>query len=84
LIITEATAAMAGCTAFWTEPGIYSEAQVAGWQQVTEAVHASTPCPLSRAKNNFLNRIRAGIGIDPNLHDFTDNPDENASAYHKA
>jgi N-ethylmaleimide reductase len=40
LIITEATAAMEGCTAFWTEPGIYSEAQVAGWKQVTDAVHA--------------------------------------------
>jgi N-ethylmaleimide reductase len=40
LIIAEATAIMAGCTAFWTEPGIYSEAQVAGWKQVTDAVHA--------------------------------------------
>jgi N-ethylmaleimide reductase len=40
LIIAEATAAMAGCCAFWTEPGIYNEAQVAGWKQVTDAVHA--------------------------------------------
>jgi N-ethylmaleimide reductase len=40
LIIAEATAAMAGCSAFWTEPGIYSDAQVAGWKQVTDAVHA--------------------------------------------
>jgi N-ethylmaleimide reductase len=40
LIIAEATAAMEGCCAFWTEPGIYNEAQVAGWKQVTDAVHA--------------------------------------------
>jgi N-ethylmaleimide reductase len=40
LIIAEATAAMAGCSAFWTEPGIYNDAQVAGWKMVTDAVHA--------------------------------------------
>jgi N-ethylmaleimide reductase len=40
LIIAEATAAMAGCSAFWTEPGIFNEAQVVGWKQVTDAVHA--------------------------------------------
>jgi len=40
LIVAEATASMAGCSAFWTEPGIYSEAQVAGWRGVTDAVHA--------------------------------------------
>jgi N-ethylmaleimide reductase len=40
LIIAEATAAMEGCSAFWTEPGIYNAAQVAGWKVVTDAVHA--------------------------------------------
>jgi N-ethylmaleimide reductase len=40
LIIAEATAAMAGCSSFWTEPGIYNDEQVAGWKQVTDAVHA--------------------------------------------
>ncbi len=40
LIIAEATAAMPGCCSFWTEPGIYDEYQVAGWRQVTKAVHA--------------------------------------------
>ncbi|GAA0794582.1 alkene reductase [Marinobacterium sediminicola] len=40
LIIAEATMAMEGCSAFWREPGIYSEAQVAGWRKVTDAVHA--------------------------------------------
>lgn len=41
LLITEATMAMAGNSAFWREPGIYSAAQVAGWKQVTDAVHAA-------------------------------------------
>lgn len=41
LIIAEATMAMAGNSAFWTEPGIYSEAQVAGWKKTTDAVHAA-------------------------------------------
>jgi N-ethylmaleimide reductase len=40
LVIAEATAAMAGCSSFWTEPGIYNDAQVAGWKQVTDAVHS--------------------------------------------
>ncbi|PLA74295.1 alkene reductase [Hydrogenovibrio sp. SC-1] len=40
LLIAEATMAMAGCSAFWKEPGIYSEAQIAGWKAVTDAVHA--------------------------------------------
>lgn len=41
LLIAEATMAMQGNSAFWREPGIYSEAQVAGWQKVTDAVHAA-------------------------------------------
>ncbi|MEM5535776.1 alkene reductase [Neptuniibacter pectenicola] len=40
LIIAEATMAMEGNSAFWREPGIYSEAQVSGWKRVTDAVHA--------------------------------------------
>jgi N-ethylmaleimide reductase len=40
MIIAEATAVMAGCSAFGAEPGIHSDAQVAGWKQVTDAVHA--------------------------------------------
>lgn len=39
LIIAEATMAMEGNSAFWREPGIYSEAQVAGWKLTTDAVH---------------------------------------------
>ncbi len=41
LIIAEATMAMAGNSAFWMEPGIYSAAQVAGWKLTTDAVHAA-------------------------------------------
>ncbi len=41
LIIAEATMAMEGNSSFWTEPGIYSDAQVAGWRKTTDAVHAA-------------------------------------------
>lgn len=39
LLIAEATMAMEGRSAFGTEPGIYSEAQIDGWKKVTDAVH---------------------------------------------
>ncbi len=41
LLIAEATMAMEGNSAFWKEPGIYSQAQVEGWRRVTDAVHAA-------------------------------------------
>ncbi len=41
LLIAEATMAMEGNSSFWHEPGIYSEAQVAGWKKITDAVHAA-------------------------------------------
>jgi N-ethylmaleimide reductase len=40
LIIAEATMAIEGNSAFWREPGIYSQAHVDGWKRVTDAVHA--------------------------------------------
>lgn len=40
LLIAEATMVMEGNSSFWMEPGIYSEAQVAAWKTVTDAVHA--------------------------------------------
>lgn len=40
LIIAEATMVMEGNSSFWHEPGIYNEAQIAGWKAVTDAVHA--------------------------------------------
>jgi N-ethylmaleimide reductase len=39
LIVAEATMAMEGNSAFWHEPGIYSEPQIEGWRLTTEAVH---------------------------------------------
>ena len=39
LIIAEATMVTEGNSAFWKEPGIYSDEQVAGWKKVTDAVH---------------------------------------------
>jgi N-ethylmaleimide reductase len=41
LIIAEATMVMPGNSSFWHEPGIYSQAQIAGWKQTTDAVHAA-------------------------------------------
>ena len=39
LIVAEATMVMEGHSAFWHEPGIYNEAQIAGWRLTTDAVH---------------------------------------------
>jgi N-ethylmaleimide reductase len=39
LIIAEATMVIAGNSSFWHEPGIYSDAQIAGWRKTTDAVH---------------------------------------------
>ena len=41
LLIAEATMAIAGNAAFGNEPGIYSDAQIAAWKQVTDEVHAA-------------------------------------------
>lgn len=41
LLITEATMAIKGNSAFIAEPGIYSDEQIAGWRLVTDAVHAA-------------------------------------------
>ena len=41
LIIAEATMAMERNSAFYAEPGIYSEAQVVGWKGVSVAVHGA-------------------------------------------
>lgn len=41
LVIAEATMAIGGNSAFYAEPGIYSDEQVAGWRLVTDAVHAA-------------------------------------------
>ena len=41
LIIAEATMAIEGNSAFYAEPGIYTDAQVQGWKGVTDAVHGA-------------------------------------------
>ena len=41
LIVAEATMVIEGNSAFWMEPGIYSEEQVKGWRLTTDAVHAA-------------------------------------------
>ena len=41
LIVAEATMVIEGNSSFWMEPGIYSPAQIAGWQLTTAAVHAA-------------------------------------------
>ncbi|MDV2858473.1 MULTISPECIES: alkene reductase [Oceanimonas] len=61
LLIAEATMAMEGNSAFWREPGIYSEAQVAGWKKVTEAVHA-------RGGKIFLQIFHGGRACHPLLN----------------
>lgn len=62
LIIAEATMAMEGCSAFWREPGIYSEAQVSGWKKVTDAVHA-------RGGKIFLQIWHGGRACHPLFND---------------
>lgn len=40
LVIAEATAVSSAARSYHTAPGLYSDEQVAGWKQVTDAVHA--------------------------------------------
>lgn len=62
LIIAEATMAMEGNSAFWREPGIYSTAQVEGWKNVTDAVHA-------KGGHIFLQLWHGGRACHPLLND---------------
>lgn len=39
LLIAEATMVMENASAFWMEPGIYSQKQIEGWKALTDAVH---------------------------------------------
>ncbi|MBQ0727275.1 MAG: alkene reductase [Thalassolituus oleivorans] len=41
LLITECTMVMPGTSAFGSDPGVYSQAQVEGWKKTTDAVHAN-------------------------------------------
>jgi len=83
LLIAEATMAMAGNCAFVNEPGIYSEAQVAGWKKVTDAVHAKGGRIFlqiwhgGRACHSLLNNGRQPVGPSalPITNDETHTPE---------
>lgn len=62
LIVAEATMAMAGNSAFWHEPGIYSPEQIAGWRLTTDAVHAA-------GGRIFLQLWHGGRACHPLLND---------------
>jgi len=62
LIIAEATMIMEGNSAFISEPGIYSEQQIKGWKQVTDAVHA-------KDGKIFLQIWHGGRATHPALND---------------
>jgi N-ethylmaleimide reductase len=64
LIIAEATMIMENNSAFWMEPGIYSSAQVAGWKEVTDAVHA-------KGGKIYLQIWHGGRACHPLLNDGT-------------
>ena len=61
LLITECTMVMPQTSAFVAEPGIYSEAQIKGWKQVTAAVHA-------KGGRIFLQIWHAGRAAHPDLN----------------
>jgi N-ethylmaleimide reductase len=61
LIIAEATAVSDGASAFGNEPGIHNGAQVAGWAQVTDAVHA-------KGGRIFLQLWHGGRACHPKLN----------------
>ena len=62
LLITECTMVAPGTSAFINEPGIYSDAQVAAWQKVTEAVHA-------KGGRIFMQIWHAGRAAHPDMND---------------
>ena len=62
LLITECTMVAPGTSAFINEPGIYSDAQIAAWKKVTEAVHA-------KGGRIFMQIWHAGRAAHPNMND---------------
>lgn len=71
LLIAEATMVMEGNCAFVSEPGIYNDDQVAGWKNVTDAVHAKGGRIFlqiwhgGRACHSLLNGGRQPVGPSP-------------------
>ena len=71
LIVAEATMAMEGQSAFWHEPGITNDAQIAGWRLTTDAVHRAGGRIVlqiwhgGRACHPLLNDGRQPVGPSP-------------------
>ena len=71
LIVSEATMAMEGHSAFWREPGIYNDAQIESWRLTTEAVHQAGGRIVlqiwhgGRACHPLLNGGRQPVGPSP-------------------
>ena len=61
LIVTECTMILPNTSAFATEPGIYTQAQVEAWRTVTDAVHA-------KGGKIFLQIWHAGRAVHPALN----------------
>ena len=62
LLITECTMVAPGTSAFINEPGIYSDAQIAAWKNVTDAVHA-------KGGRIFMQIWHAGRATHPDIND---------------
>jgi N-ethylmaleimide reductase len=62
LLITECTMVAPHTSAFYAEPGIYSDAQIAAWKKVTSAVHA-------KGGRIFMQIWHAGRAAHPGLND---------------
>jgi N-ethylmaleimide reductase len=62
LLITECTMVTPGTSAFINEPGIYSDAQIAAWKKVTEAVHA-------KGGRIYMQIWHAGRAAHPDMND---------------
>ena len=62
LLITECTMVAPGTSAFINEPGIYTDAQVAAWKTVTDAVHA-------KGGRIFMQIWHAGRAAHPDIND---------------
>ncbi|NKF21352.1 alkene reductase [Solimonas marina] len=66
LLIAEATLVAAGTSAYATEPGIYNDAQVDGWRQVTDAVHhAGGRIALQVFHPGRVSKIALNDGVQP-------------------
>ncbi|RQO57951.1 alkene reductase [Paucibacter sp. KBW04] len=73
LIITECTMIAPGTSAFNSEPGIYSAAQIEAWKQVTAAVHA-------KGGRIFMQIWHAGRAAHPAMNEGAENVSASAIA----